>query len=95
MLSVTVVSMSIEALDRAIEICGGQTKLAARLSTKQLTVRQANISTWRNRDKKVPANMVLKIEAVTGVPRHELRPDIYPPEEYQILVEILQMKRAA
>jgi DNA-binding transcriptional regulator YdaS (Cro superfamily) len=32
---------------------------------------------------RVPAERVLAIEAATGVPRHELRPDIYPPDEYR------------
>jgi DNA-binding transcriptional regulator YdaS (Cro superfamily) len=29
---------------------------------------------------RVPAERVLSIEAATGVPRHELRPDLYPLE---------------
>lgn len=33
------------------------------------------VSQWRQ----VPAERVLVVERVTGVPRHELRPDIYPP----------------
>jgi DNA-binding transcriptional regulator YdaS (Cro superfamily) len=27
---------------------------------------------------KVPANHVLRVEEVTGIPRHKLRPDLYP-----------------
>lgn len=30
--------------------------------------------------RRVPAEFVLKVEALTGVSRHELRPDIYPIE---------------
>ena len=30
--------------------------------------------------KRVPAEYVLRIEAATGVSRHDLRPDIYPRE---------------
>ncbi len=30
----------------------------------------------------VPANRVIELEKITNIPRHELRPDIYPPEEY-------------
>lgn len=33
--------------------------------------------------KKVGAVMALNIEKLTGIPRYELRPDIYPPEEYK------------
>lgn len=28
----------------------------------------------------VPANRVLDVERLTGIPRHEIRPDLYPPE---------------
>ncbi|MFW8589850.1 YdaS family helix-turn-helix protein [Glaciecola sp. 2405UD65-10] len=31
----------------------------------------------------IPSNRVLELEKVTGTPRHELRPDLYPPEEYK------------
>ncbi len=31
----------------------------------------------------IPASRVLELEKITGIPRHELRPDIYPPEEYK------------
>lgn len=27
----------------------------------------------------VPAERVLVVERITGIPRHEIRPDIYPP----------------
>lgn len=70
--------MEREALIKAIEIAGGQTNLA-RLINKT----QAHISVWVNRDKRVAAEYAIKIEKFTGVPRYELRPDIYPPEEYK------------
>ncbi|QJP14696.1 helix-turn-helix domain-containing protein [Starkeya sp. ORNL1] len=38
-------------------------------------VRPQAISQW----KRVPVARVLAVEAATGIPRHELRPDIYPP----------------
>jgi DNA-binding transcriptional regulator YdaS (Cro superfamily) len=28
----------------------------------------------------VPPERVLDVERITGIPRHELRPDLYPPE---------------
>lgn len=31
----------------------------------------------------VPPTRVIELEKITGVPRYELRPDIYPPEEYK------------
>jgi len=82
--------MSVEALKKAIKICGNQANLGLKIGKSQ-----AHVSVWVTRDKKAPADMVLKIEQVTGVPRHELRPDLYPPEEYQALVEVMQQKKAA
>jgi DNA-binding transcriptional regulator YdaS (Cro superfamily) len=31
----------------------------------------------------IPPKRVIELEKITGIPRHELRPDIYPPEEYK------------
>ena len=31
----------------------------------------------------VPPTRVIELEKVTGIPRYELRPDLYPPEEYK------------
>lgn len=67
--------MSTDGLDSAIEKAGGQGALA-----KLLGLRQSHISNWKNRNKRVPAERVLEIERVTGVSRHELRPDLYPIE---------------
>jgi DNA-binding transcriptional regulator YdaS (Cro superfamily) len=66
-----------EALEQAIEIVGGQTALGRVCGKKQGTVWY-----WLHRcDGRVPAETVLVIEQATGgvVPRHALRPDIYPP----------------
>lgn len=70
--------MSTTGLKKAIEQAGSQQALAALLG-----VRQSHVSNWLNRDKRVPVERVLAIESATGVPRHELRPDIYPPGEYR------------
>jgi DNA-binding transcriptional regulator YdaS (Cro superfamily) len=61
-----------EPLQRAIELAGGLTALA-----RALGIRAPSISEWKRRGR-IPANRVLAIEAATGVPRHELRPDLYP-----------------
>lgn len=69
--------MSEEALRKAILKAGNQTKLSEMMNESQ-----QSISHWLNKGK-VPAEQVLTIEKLTGVPRYELRPDIYPPEEYK------------
>ena len=63
------------ALQKAIATLGGQVKLADAIQTSQ-----QNVSNWLRTGKVAPDKVIL-IEKVTGVPRHELRPDIYPPEE--------------
>lgn len=70
--------MKKQALKKAIKTIGSQTALA-----KALNVTQAHVWNWLNRDTQVTAEYVLNIEKLTGVPRYELRPDIYPPEEYK------------
>lgn len=58
-------------LIRAIDAVGGVGALA-----RGLGIRQPSVSSW----KKVPADRVLAIEALTGVTRQALRPDLYPAE---------------
>jgi len=60
---------------KAIEDFGGVTKLAAALGEiSYQAVRKWEVSG-------VPPRRVLLFEKVTGLPRHKIRPDIYPPEE--------------
>jgi len=61
------------AIDRAIEMGGGATRLASTLGVKVNVV-----TNWRGR-RTVPAEHVLAIEAATGVSRHDLRPDVFGP----------------
>jgi DNA-binding transcriptional regulator YdaS (Cro superfamily) len=65
-----------DALTLAVENAGGQSALA-----RKVGLRQQAIWHWINVSKRVPAERVLAVEAASGVPRHELRPDIYPPED--------------
>jgi DNA-binding transcriptional regulator YdaS (Cro superfamily) len=58
-------------LDEAKKNAGGSTGLARALG--DLTPQA--ISQW----KVVPADRVLKVEEITGVSRHRLRPDIFGP----------------
>ncbi len=68
--------MSTEALQRAIDIAGGQKPLADKIGTTQ-----SQVWYWLAKAKKgVSGEYVIPIEVATGgkVTRHELRPDIYP-----------------
>jgi len=60
-----------EALLRAIEKAGGLAGLA-----DPLGISIQAISQWDE----VPPLRVIAVERITGVPRHELRPDLYPSE---------------
>lgn len=55
-----------------IERLGGPSKAAAALNLKHPSV----ILNWRRR-KAVPAGYVLAIESLTGISRHDLRPDVF------------------
>jgi len=62
-----------EALEAAVDKAGSQAELA-RIAEVSATA----VWKWLHSSKRVPAEFVLKIEAATGVSRHDLRPDIYP-----------------
>jgi DNA-binding transcriptional regulator YdaS (Cro superfamily) len=63
------------ALAEAIDRAGGSQAALGKL----IGVTQQTISNWLK--SKTAAEYVLAIERATGVPRHRLRPDIYPPPE--------------
>lgn len=65
-------SRSMRTIDRIIKAAGSQSELARRLD-----ITQQSVCEWVIRGR-VPAERVLQIERVTGVPRHLIRPDIYP-----------------
>lgn len=63
-------------LERAIVVVGSQRALAHAIG-----VSQQAISVWfRKKGKPIPAEMVVAVEKATGIPRNELRPDMYQPE---------------
>lgn len=64
--------MSTLALKEAIKKAGSRSALA-----RLLRVHHTSIRDWQKTGR-VPAERVLSVEAVTGVPRHQLRPDLYP-----------------
>ncbi len=61
-----------EALERAIEIGGGPSEFA-----RKLGIARGTVYYWR--DKKIAPEMCKAVEQLTGVPRHELRPDCFDP----------------
>lgn len=40
---------------------------------------EGTVSQWVSGDREIPADLVLKIESFTGIPRHNLRPDLWEP----------------
>lgn len=64
------------ALEKAIGSVGG-----VRAMARSLGISQPAISSW----KRVPADRVLSVEAMTGIPRSDLRPDIYPIHDQAVI----------
>jgi hypothetical protein len=58
------------ATQRAIAEAGGVLRLS-----RALGIKQPSVSKW----KRIPAGHVLTIEGLTGISRHDLRPDIFGP----------------
>ena len=58
-------------IDRAIAACGSQQELARKIGRSQQMV-----SYWKLKGV-VPPEAVPAIETVTGISRHELRPDVF------------------
>lgn len=63
-----------EALNKAIDKAGGIKAVAAHFRIKVPAIYQ-----WREYREGVPANRVLALEELTGISRHDLRPDIFGP----------------
>ena len=70
-------SPQVVALRRAIQIVGSQSAFA-----RLIGVTQQSVSKGLAAGRVLAADHVRTVEAATGVPRWELRPDLYPPEEY-------------
>lgn len=72
------------AIQKACDAVGGQARLAELIGVTAQAVNQ-----WVSGARPLPAERVLSIEKATidpetgepKVPKHELRPDIYPPPE--------------
>lgn len=58
----------------AIDAAGGPSALS-----RAVGVSSQAVCKWR-KDRRIPAERVLAVERASGVPRTQLRPDIYPSE---------------
>lgn len=63
------------ALREAVKRIGSQSATG-----RLLKVSQAAVWEWLRKDKVLPAEHVLTVEAETGISRHDLRPDVYPED---------------
>jgi DNA-binding transcriptional regulator YdaS (Cro superfamily) len=72
MLELIPMSDKSQALERAVASVGGQAKFA-----RLIGVTAQAVSQWDE----VPPLRVLAVENVSGVSRHELRPDLYPLDD--------------
>ncbi|MFK4001727.1 transcriptional regulator [Psychrobacter namhaensis] len=66
------------ALQKAIDIAGGQAELSVKIGLDRTS---SNVGVMVSRDKKASVKYVAKISEATGVPCYELRPDIFPTPE--------------
>lgn len=64
-----------EICTKAIDGVGGPAKLAAALSDRGIRITSQAISQW----KRVPPDRAIVVEEITGISRHDLRPDIFGP----------------
>jgi DNA-binding transcriptional regulator YdaS (Cro superfamily) len=60
------------SIEKVIQAGGGVVALA-----KKLSISKGAVSQWS----RVPVGRVLDVERITGISRHELRPDFYPSTE--------------
>jgi DNA-binding transcriptional regulator YdaS (Cro superfamily) len=60
-----------DATKLAIQRAGGGSKLAEKLGLTRQAIYQ-----WQ----RIPPERVQRVEEVTGIPRHQLRPDLYPAD---------------
>ena len=63
------------AVERAVRLAGGQSALARAVGVTPQAVQQ-----WVTQGR-ISYRKVIDVERVTGVPRYELRPDLYPQED--------------
>jgi DNA-binding transcriptional regulator YdaS (Cro superfamily) len=60
------------SIKEIIDAAGGPVALG-----RKLGITGAAVSQWN----RVPVERVLRVESETGIPRHRIRPDIYPAQD--------------
>lgn len=65
------------AFEAAINRADGQSAMARKLSTPEQPITQQRLWHWLKVKGVCPAEYVLKVEEITGVSRHALRPDVF------------------
>lgn len=68
------------AFERAVALAKGQSALSRLLLSRGVKFSQQLIHHHLHKSRRCPAEHVLAVEAVTGVSRHQLRPDVFGPE---------------
>lgn len=63
----------LDALKRAVDKAGGQSAFG-RLCGKP----QGTVWYWLNKSQELPPEFVRAVSEATGIPAHELRPDVFP-----------------
>ena len=73
---ITSFSLERESVERAKKAAGGATMLARKLTIAGHPITPQAVSLWRQ----VPPERVGPVSQVTGIPVHELRPDLWPEQ---------------
>jgi DNA-binding transcriptional regulator YdaS (Cro superfamily) len=60
--------MATQQIEMAVKAAGSKAKLA-----RALGITRSAISQWN----RIPVNRVVEVEQITGIPRNELRPDVF------------------
>ena len=66
---------NLDALNRAIDSAGGPSALARRIG-----VTPSAVTNWAKSVKRISPQNAIRIENVTGIPREEIRPDLFRRE---------------
>jgi DNA-binding transcriptional regulator YdaS (Cro superfamily) len=75
-------------LEVAIRLAGSMRALA-----RALGLSHQAIVLWRNTGK-IPANHIIEIERITGLPRKYLRPDLYAPRDPEVAAQFIALTQA-